>query len=241
MTKRRMLAPAARSRSLKVQRGVRRKAVVVDLQGRGAREDAETGDQSWWSGGSTSGESAVSVGRPLALEARRWRRGRRCHLQGDGTLNRESSLLAENAVVPRDLACRRRELQRFGRLSGMTVGTAAGGDLDEALVKYLESLFINGEDRGRAVKFAAAELRNQPKCGRVDGHGLPRSWKALRGWRRRCPARSRSPEYLKQRTAIINELAREVWLKMAARSVRRKSARAAPCQRLSLTRRSSGD
>ena len=64
---------------------------------------------------------------------------------------------------------------------------------DLAIAQYLNSLFWKGEQPHKGEKFRAAWLHRYPDFGRIGSRKLPRSWRALKGWRRLCPARSRLP------------------------------------------------
>jgi hypothetical protein len=66
--------------------------------------------------------------------------------------------------------------------------------LDERLPIYLQTLYFSGESPSRGEKLMAGLMYCHPEFSRFGGSRLPRSWKALRGWRRLCPGRSRAPE-----------------------------------------------
>ena len=66
-------------------------------------------------------------------------------------------------------------------------------EVDEALVKYFDRLFFGGEQAHKGERTLAAWMDQHPSLGRLGGRRLPRAWRALKGWRRLTPGRSRRP------------------------------------------------
>ena len=67
------------------------------------------------------------------------------------------------------------------------------GEVDGALVEHMNALFASGQQASAGDKLLAGLLHFAPEWGRFGSRTIPRSWRALRGWRRRCPSRSRRP------------------------------------------------
>ena len=77
------------------------------------------------------------------------------------------------------------------------------GKIDEALTQYMTEMFLTGLQSSEGDKLLAGLLHFAPEWGKFGHRTIPRAWRALRGWRRRCPSRSRRPWPL------------EVWAAMA--------------------------
>ncbi|CAK0847447.1 unnamed protein product, partial [Prorocentrum cordatum] len=74
---------------------------------------------------------------------------------------------------------------------GEPLGEAAG--VDASVARQLQDFFDQGENVSKGEKLAAGLEHFLPEFGRHGGLHLSRSYRALRGWRRRCPPRSRRP------------------------------------------------
>ena len=88
-------------------------------------------------------------------------------------------------------------------------------DPDMSIAQYLNSLFWKGEQPHKGEKFLAAWLQRCPDFGRVGSRKLPRSWRALKGWRRLCPTHSRHPMPLCVWAAVAVELVKMQQARMA--------------------------
>ena len=62
------------------------------------------------------------------------------------------------------------------------------------------------------MKILGAVSHFLPRYCRQGDRGPPRSWRALQGWRKRCPGRSRTPEPLGIWCAMSNALTRDAHL-----------------------------
>ena len=69
--------------------------------------------------------------------------------------------------------------------------------VDAALTQYMTQLFLEGQQSSEGDKLLAGLLHFAPEWGNFGHRHIPRAWRALRGWRRRCPSRSRRPLQLK--------------------------------------------
>ena len=66
-------------------------------------------------------------------------------------------------------------------------------EVDAALVRYFNQEFLAGLPAGRGETTLAAVCHRFSEFGKFGDLHLPRSHRALKGWRRRAPARSRDP------------------------------------------------
>ncbi|CAK0843655.1 unnamed protein product, partial [Prorocentrum cordatum] len=89
---------------------------------------------------------------------------------------------------------------------GEPLGAAAEVGASEA--RQLQEFFDRGENLSKGEKLAAGLERILPDFGRRGNFYLPRCYRALTGWRRRCPPRSRRPLASSIRSAIFWELCR---------------------------------
>ena len=90
-------------------------------------------------------------------------------------------------------------------------------------------LLFEGEQPTRRMNILGAVGPLLPRYCRQGNRGLPRSWRALKGWRKLCPGLSRTPEPLGIWCAMTNALARDGHQCMRAFSN-------AECEHLSATR-----
>ena len=65
--------------------------------------------------------------------------------------------------------------------------------LDGTLCIHMTELFLSGRQANVGEKLLAGVLHVLPEFGKVGQLSLPRSWRAVKGWRRLCPGRSRHP------------------------------------------------
>ena len=66
-------------------------------------------------------------------------------------------------------------------------------EVDAAIVLYLNMSYSQGRPVSDGEVLLAGLLFFQPQYGKVEGQKLARSWRALKGWRKRAPTRSRRP------------------------------------------------
>ncbi|CAK0813206.1 unnamed protein product [Prorocentrum cordatum] len=89
---------------------------------------------------------------------------------------------------------------------GEPLGVAA--EVDASVARQLQELFDQGENLSKGEKLVAGLEHFLPEFGRHGGLHLSRCYRALKGWRRRCPPRSRRPLAFSIWAAIIWELCR---------------------------------
>lgn len=63
--------------------------------------------------------------------------------------------------------------------------------LDKLLVEYLNRLYLKGFQSYKGDRLVAAILHFFPEYGRQGDHKLPRVWRAVKGFRKLCPGKSR--------------------------------------------------
>ena len=75
----------------------------------------------------------------------------------------------------------------------MQVDKATSQEVEDTVVRWANRLFLEGHHCSRGDRFAAAFLFYHPNFGKNGQHSIARLWRALKGWRRRAPQRSRKP------------------------------------------------
>ena len=104
----------------------------------------------------------------------------------------DSSVLEENAVQQRTSKRYCQHLQDFlnrCEKAGRKLDTAQ--EIDMSLVWYLTDLFLRGFDLSKGVYTVIGFESMYPRYGKHGDLGLPRAHRALKGWRRLAPPRSR--------------------------------------------------
>ena len=79
--------------------------------------------------------------------------------------------------------------------------------VDQALTQYMTDMFLEGLQSSEGDKLLAGLLHFAPEWGKNGHRTIPRAWRSLRGWRRRCPSRSRRPWPLEVWAALAWKLA----------------------------------
>ncbi|CAK0889909.1 unnamed protein product [Prorocentrum cordatum] len=79
-------------------------------------------------------------------------------------------------------------------------------NVEEMLVRYFERDCFLGEQAHRGAKLLAALMHAEPRFGRRGSRRVPRARRALKGWRRLAPGRSRWPEPLCLWAGVVNEM-----------------------------------
>ena len=69
----------------------------------------------------------------------------------------------------------------------------ADAEVDAGVVRWMNTRFERGRPTTDGDFLMAGLLFFQPQYGKLGGQSLARSWRALKGWRRRVPSRSRRP------------------------------------------------
>jgi len=113
--------------------------------------------------------------------------------------------------------------------------TVTDDEVDVAVTSYLNRLYQEGHQTWKAERTIAALLHFDPGFSRLGRRCLPRTFRALRGYRRRVPARSRTPHPLKTWMAIAVDLSCRGHLGMAVFALLMVQAYLRPGECLRLT------
>ena len=129
---------------------------------------------------------------------------------------RGTTFLKEQAVTYKVQKYYRKEVDQFKEFARRrSLPIKRSEQIDEALVVYLNHLFWLGNQPHRGDKLLAGLLHAYPEFGKYGSRKVPRTWRALRGWRRLCPGRSRKPFPLAVWAAVASELRRRGYVSMA--------------------------
>ena len=82
-------------------------------------------------------------------------------------------------------------LDLFSFLPQRVIETAADDKIDSQLVEYFNLRYNGGEGSHVGDYILAALMDRFPSFSKYGHRKIPRSWRALSGWRKLCPARSR--------------------------------------------------
>ena len=146
------------------------------------------------SGSTCSGPKDEEAKRERTLEQRKRRRERhytqaRQDAEGAGTSFLQSQ--AVSGTVGREYY---RYFMLFLTWAGLSVAASLRtADLDDTLSRYFENLFFLGHQPAVGEKTFASVLHHWPQFSKVGSKSLAGSWRAIKGWRRLCPGRSRYP------------------------------------------------
>ncbi|CAK0899857.1 unnamed protein product [Prorocentrum cordatum] len=170
-----------------------RDANGLDLAG-DAGEDAE-GDSS--SSGSDSVVEQLGRTRARMRQLRARRAHRRAKLYADAILAAQGegvSLLETLAVTQATQVRYQRYLDRFYSRVGLSrrqILAKPDTEIDEVMCNYMTEHYLQGEQSNYGDQTVAAWVSANPDFGRVGGRKLPRTWRALKAWRRLTPGRRR--------------------------------------------------
>ena len=195
-----LLAPPSARR-----RGVRSSPLEAKVD-----EELRTGDTS--EGTDTENEVRADLKRQK-VGARRLKKYWRPGVAGDAG---SSSVLEEQSVSAACLAGYKTSDAAFRAFCGqeeLAMNTASL--LDAALVAYFHHLFFGGWESYRGDRLLAAIMCLYPRFSRGGDLALPRARRALGGWRRLVPQRSRVPHAVFVVSAIIAHMASKGEVAMA--------------------------
>jgi len=117
------------------------------------------------------------------------------------------SFLCRSAVGPKTNRLYDYELDRFLQFAKITnVKTASSAEVESKLVKFFEELYIGGEMATTGNKVLAALLHREPSFSKLGDRKIPEAWRALVGWRKLTPGRSRVPHPLRMWCGLANGL-----------------------------------
>ena len=203
--------PAARSRRRlspprDLERRLKRKAwpPAVPL-GQGGTELAA---------GSSSATTTESEDGPKATRQRRLgktsrkRRRLASRALAEGRINDALEYLQFTSVQDRTAEKYRRALEELEKrlASGMALDDENG--VDEAVARVLNEWFLEGQPPNKGELTLASLLWRFPQYGKFGNRKIPLCWRAMKGWRRRAPARSRRPHAFPLWAGIAVEMIR---------------------------------
>ena len=123
---------------------------------------------------------------------------------------RGSNFLIDRAISVATLNQYRKEYDDFKVAKNLKdVKNADPKDVDTALSGYFEERFFAGDHATRGMKIVASLMHNEPDYSKFGTSRLPKTWKALKGWRKLTPGRSRRPEPLRVWAGLANAMARK--------------------------------
>ena len=103
------------------------------------------------------------------------------------------SLLEQQAVTPRVFRDYQRRVGLFLDFAeNNDLSVYADAEIDEAVVQYMNWCFLRGQQKCDGEKLVAALMAVCPRFGRGGDRHLPRTLRALKGWRRLAPGRTRT-------------------------------------------------
>ncbi|CAE7414544.1 pksN, partial [Symbiodinium sp. CCMP2456] len=170
---------------------------------------------------SSSSENVAKKSRREKNLARR--RHRRLHLYVQESMEAIKlglSLLEKKAITANTERYYQAELsglKAFAKRQGVDLNKKDTRDteVDRVITEYFNHLFMAGHPAHRGDKILASLMHFRSQYSRMGGGKLPRSWRALKGWKRLSPGQSRRAMPLAVWCAISMELVRMGQLRMA--------------------------
>jgi len=108
-------------------------------------------------------------------------------------------------------------------------------DGDALLTAYFNFLFFAGHMAPKGMKVLAAFMFFHPEYAKAGHLGLPRAWRALKGWKRLCPSQTRVPYPWAFWCGMANQMTSRGFLNMGIFTLVAVGTYLRPCQLLSLT------
>ena len=176
-----------------------------------AEQDGGDSDVDWDRSGPSRAEQDLSRRTRILLRSAR----RQAKHSGPATAG-ELGVLEQNAVTPRvalQYDALVRALLSWTGLPQPLPGSDAV--VDGRIVDYLTHLYMSGFGTSVGEETLARLLHSFVDFQRMGHRKLPRSWRALRGWRRLAPPRSRVPEAFPVIAAVASTLALHQHLDMS--------------------------
>lgn len=133
-------------------------------------------------------------------------------VMGSGIL----TLLEKNAVGPqtsKSYAKALEEFSRFGIPRGLDWEDA--DKVDKLTVDFLNEMYLAGHQAYKGDRLVASILHHYPNFGKYGAKKLPRMWRAVRGFRKLTPGKSRLAYPLPVWAAMAVQLKLEGYLRMA--------------------------
>ena len=96
------------------------------------------------------------------------------------------------AVTPKVQKTHEEELSRWrAYLASMGLRANTVAKMDSSIKSFFDLSFFDGIEPSHGEKFLAGVMDKAPEFGKMGALQLPRSWRALRAWKRLTPPRSR--------------------------------------------------
>ena len=83
------------------------------------------------------------------------------------------------------------EFMTFARPRGLNLDHAE--KVDALLVEFMNLQFLSGHQAYKGDRLIASWMHHRVMFSKVGAKRIPRALRALKGWRRLCPGRSRTP------------------------------------------------
>ena len=143
------------------------------------------------SDGTTSEETKTSS-RERALVAKSKRRHKLLDLSAAHPTFANLTLLERTPVQPNTEKSYEEAIARFLKFADESAGPLVEDEeVDDAMVQFMNRRFSHGLPAHDGEVTLAGLMHFQQRYSKAGTHSLPRSWRALKGWRRRAPSRSR--------------------------------------------------
>ena len=126
----------------------------------------------------------------------------------EGRINDVLEYLQHTSVQDRTAEKYRRALEELEKRLAHGVELADGSGVDEGVARVLNEWFLEGLPPSKGEVTLASLLWRFPRYGKFGDRKIPLCWRAMRGWRRRAPARSRRPHAFAVWAGIIVEMIR---------------------------------
>ena len=145
------------------------------------------------------------------------------------------SFLEKKSISSKVVSEYRKELDMMVEALHVSVDTIDESELDSKVVGWFEELYLNGHQAHKGEKMLAALMFFHPGYSKGGQKKIPKTWRALRGWRKLTPARSRKPYPLGAWCAIASALVRRAKLTKALWVLLSVSTYARPGEMMHLT------
>lgn len=113
------------------------------------------------------------------------------HIMEHGT---EMTFLEEQAIGPLASVQYQNELKAFTdflQVRGIQINLSNAMELDGHLVDYLNQMYLDGHQSYKADRLRASFMHRHPEFGKNGDMKLPRTWRAIKGYRKLTPGKSR--------------------------------------------------
>ena len=157
-------------------------------------ETAMSGSKEWPSEDEeeTESDGNTAVSKEKARRTRELRRCRQYLFRHHLAASQGTSILELESVTPRvrrDYEVRVEKFLVYCEKEGFAVNTDP--EVDEALVRYMSMCFLRGQQKSDGEHLLAGLMALVPRFGRGGDRSIPRAIRAMKGWRRLAPGRSR--------------------------------------------------